>query len=598
MSKQNTLRLFVFALLAFGLTLGASAHPISVTDCFLRVGREQADAQITIFLEDLYFFQNLAPDERDFLSLDAIQEGAERHRQFLLERFVLRDAKGERLPGQAIKLEMPELPSEGVPLAELMSHKIAYHFRYPFDSPPEFLTVSQKLVDQLVAVPAEMRLVAQQGDSGAAFTAVLNSEEPQTMRFDWSGPQLTQKPTAEELEKWFAEQHKKTLGITSYNTVYAFLYAEPFDVRLEVLFPLVKLDEIQPQPREDPDFLSPAEQDQAREALTTYFESIAELKLEGATESLRVARIDFFGVNARDLAADAPRERISMASGRVGVILHAPRSQPVESLELTWNGFSESLYTAQLFYFSDEGFERKTLAKLGAARRFVWRRTKAAPKLAAAPEPPRVQLTPRPIWRAPWMAIPPILLGAPLLAFARTRWTAAALLLLGLLLLPLQGAIPSPLVAPPQVDDDRAQSVVVDLLGDTYAAFRMRDEEATYDWLSHCADGKLLDRLYTQIRESIVMQQQGGAVATVRKIEPLDGEIQPPPSSDDERSFRYRLSWLVEGEVEHWGHVHARANRYDAVFTVEPQFGRWMLTDLELISEERLPIITRVRGVD
>ena len=46
--------------------------------------------------------------------------------------------------------------------------------------------------------------------------------------------------------------------------------------------------------------------------------------------------------------------------------------------------------------------------------------------------------------------------------------------------------------------------------------------------------------------------------------------------------------WQVTGSVGHWGHVHTRSNRYRADLTIAPDDGRWKLTGLEIIEEERL----------
>jgi hypothetical protein len=40
--------------------------------------------------------------------------------------------------------------------------------------------------------------------------------------------------------------------------------------------------------------------------------------------------------------------------------------------------------------------------------------------------------------------------------------------------------------------------------------------------------------------------------------------------------------------VGHWGHIHTRQNRYEAVVTIEPVEGAWRITGLELLEEERI----------
>ena len=65
----------------------------------------------------------------------------------------------------------------------------------------------------------------------------------------------------------------------------------------------------------------------------------------------------------------------------------------------------------------------------------------------------------------------------------------------------------------------------------------------------------------------------------------------------DERGFQYHCRWTVEGTVEHWGHVHARTNQYEALFSVEPRAKAWKSTDIESLSEERVKLETKVRGL-
>ena len=38
----------------------------------------------------------------------------------------------------------------------------------------------------------------------------------------------------------------------------------------------------------------------------------------------------------------------------------------------------------------------------------------------------------------------------------------------------------------------------------------------------------------------------------------------------------------------HWGHIHTRVNRYDAVITIEPVDGVWKITDIEVVEEKRV----------
>ena len=55
-----------------------------------------------------------------------------------------------------------------------------------------------------------------------------------------------------------------------------------------------------------------------------------------------------------------------------------------------------------------------------------------------------------------------------------------------------------------------------------------------------------------------------------------------------EQGFSARTRWNVTGSVGHWGHVHQRANQYEAEITVRVIDDTWRITDLEVLTEERL----------
>ena len=133
----------------------------------------------------------------------------------------------------------------------------------------------------------------------------------------------------------------------------------------------------------------------------------------------------------------------------------------------------------------------------------------------------------------------------------------------------------------------------------TYRAFDYQTESDVYDALQCSVAGDLHRQLYLQIRRGLEMQEQGGAVARIRDVTLLDGESQPlsPDGRQDERGFLYRCRWNVAGTVEHWGHVHARTNQYEAEFAVEPREEAWKITAVELLDEQRVKFETRLRGL-
>jgi hypothetical protein len=84
----------------------------------------------------------------------------------------------------------------------------------------------------------------------------------------------------------------------------------------------------------------------------------------------------------------------------------------------------------------------------------------------------------------------------------------------------------------------------------------------------------------------MAIQQAGGAQAKIKEIaveearaERVDGEGV---------TYAVQGTWTALGTVGHWGHVHQRKNRYEAVVTVAARDGAWKIVGLELRDERRV----------
>ena len=124
------------------------------------------------------------------------------------------------------------------------------------------------------------------------------------------------------------------------------------------------------------------------------------------------------------------------------------------------------------------------------------------------------------------------------------------------------------------------------LLKNVYRAFDFREEEDVYDKLALSVSGDLLTDIYLQNRRSMAIQQAGGAQAKIKEVaveaasaEQIDG---------DGLTYALNARWTALGTVGHWGHVHQRKNRYEAVVTVAAQDGVWKIVGLELSDEQRI----------
>jgi hypothetical protein len=137
-----------------------------------------------------------------------------------------------------------------------------------------------------------------------------------------------------------------------------------------------------------------------------------------------------------------------------------------------------------------------------------------------------------------------------------------------------------------ELDDARAAALLETLLKNVYRAFDFREEDDVYDKLALTVSGDLLTDIYLQNRRSMAIQQAGGAQAKIKEVavegaraERIDGE-----------GLTYALhgTWTALGTVGHWGHVHQRKNRYEAVVTVAARDGAWKVVGLEMRDEQRV----------
>jgi hypothetical protein len=149
---------------------------------------------------------------------------------------------------------------------------------------------------------------------------------------------------------------------------------------------------------------------------------------------------------------------------------------------------------------------------------------------------------------------------------------------------------------PPELSDADAVALFRELHANMYQSFSRRTEESTYDALSHSVDGDLLREIYLEVRRGLVMQDQGGATATIRDVELVDVD-RIRGSHPALRSFRLQCRWNVSGTVEHWGHRHQRTNQYNAEFVVASTDGCWKLLEMDLVDERRLSSETTLRSL-
>ncbi|WP_417386973.1 hypothetical protein [Gimesia sp.] len=602
--------LFCLALVISGLVPATShAHPISVSQENVYVKRDKVLISMQIYVEDLYFFQKLEPDEQNIVSQAKIKKAIEQHKQFLLDRLQVRDINGERLQGKVVSVDDSSVKPEGVAMSDLMQFTLVFELEFPLKTPPEFLTFSQELVDSSAGFPALVQFNLKQEGSETPYAVSMKPREPQTIRFNWDHPPLAPDASEADWQKWLKDRREETLGITSYGTIYSFLYIEDFEVRHEILIPLATLESFFTLDKKDPDFLSVAEQEASRDKIAEYFAKANPIEIDGITVKPVISRLDFYGLDFKDFAKPAEKKRVSVANARVGIILTYSTKGTPDTVKVTWDMFNRSVWSVESVCFAfDESF-RPVFSKLERNSEFQW--NNPGRKVSLDVNPVAVTLQPRPLWTIPVVSGLGFLLCVMMClsqvrrknSRKRTLTVAGVVFLVSLLCLPLaQVSFASPLQPVPEISGEKAEVVFKTLHKNIYRSFDYHTDSDVFDALAKSAEGSFLETLYRQINQSLKMQEQGGAISRVTDVNWESIELQPRPGPEvegslDERSFAVKATWTVAGTVEHWGHIHTRTNKYEGIFFLEPVDGVWKLTGMELLDEERLPFKTRLREV-
>ena len=149
-----------------------------------------------------------------------------------------------------------------------------------------------------------------------------------------------------------------------------------------------------------------------------------------------------------------------------------------------------------------------------------------------------------------------------------------------------QIAVSRPALMAGELDDDRAAALLQTLLKNVYRAFDFREEEDVYDKLALSVSGDLLTDIYLQNRRSLAVQQAGGAQAKIKEVSVESAHAERVDA--DGLTYALHGTWTALGTVGHWGHVHQRMNRYDAVVTVAARDGAWNIVGLEMRDEQRI----------
>ena len=580
-------------------------HPVSIVEAEVYVNRLQTTVRLTCFAEDLELLQGVEPLESGQYDTGEILEATQDHAQYLAEKIRFLDVNGEPIEVKITGVVNPELPAEGAQAGTLMQYTLGFEFELKYDKPPEFMTIQQEMVAEGQLLPSELKVLLKQAGSKTPYRKMLKPGAPETFRFDWDRPPLSQEDSQAEWDSWFEKQREETLGIGSYSSVYSFIYINNAEVRHEVLIPLANLAAMIEFERAEPSFLTVEEQTAAAKQIERFFSVGNPVRIDGVEVQPVFDRVDFYGLDLRDFAVQSVKRKVSMANGRVGIIMRYPAKGRPLKVDLTWDKFNEeTMRSVDAVAFPYKEVKKVSFSMFLERNVYSWEASDAPelpPITSVDLEDERYHVEPATV---PFPVITAVcfLLGLIASVVCLVRWNS--ILMGAAVAMGVAGVLTTGIakveVMPPfdrpgrlAIADTTANTIFLQLHRNLFRSFDYSDESQIYDTLARSVDGPLLRKLYLQINDSLRISEQGGAVSRIEDVQVLGGQQQTGPFV--ENGFQYRCKWNIVGTIEHWGHIHERTNQYDAMFEVKVVDGAWKIVTMDVLDQPQGVVKTRLR---
>lgn len=599
---------FVIALaLSFVQTASLSAHPVSLTDAYVYVAKNSVRAKIEVYAEDLYLYGLVEPDAEGMLDPEQMKAAAEKFAPHVVESFYLLDAKGERLKGTLSRTRTDAMPSVDVRPENLMRYRIVYDVEYQSEQPLEFLTF-QKRPLQLNTIkknelPTQFTLYLKQEQSARREQELLLPGEPLTLRFDWEGEKLSSSASVEQWQQWYLDQRQQQLGIDDYGRVYSFVYVTPYEIRHEIVIPIITMETLLEQPPATEDFLD-------TQAQATWSRKIRKLMTENGVIRINEAdqlpaniEVQFLGLENRDLASSQTLEKVSRINGRVGMILTYPQTETPQKVSLCWNLFNDSVQRVYSVLYAGLKSDANLFSE-GFGRNCVeWNNegelSRPDTEVILETRSPPVQ------WQFSWAALAFALvfsirvirhhlnghkrqakvLGATGLVLTVILWNTTSAQMI------------SPFNNPQHLTEDDFQQRIQALLDQAYSAFDQPNEGQILSQLQQAmSTPDLVRTAYLDILDGLKLEGSDGLQARVLDVDVSKVEqIEPKAYNKVEEVLSAIVTWKIVSRIDHWGHQHLRETEYQALVTLRSNWKQWKIAGLAIQQANQLKAETTVR---
>ncbi len=405
---------------------------------------------------------------------------------------------------------------------------------------------------------------------------VLTSKE--TLILDWQDP-------------WYSHFKNPKLKRGHSDPVMAFLYIEPRQVKSEIVVRVKEMAGWMDLGLRDKVMIYPDEFPVVKKKIGQFLLTQNHLSADSKKLTPVLGRVDYIQMGAADIQAYKPQKAQNQAATLIGVsIIHQIKAIP-EKLQWHWQLFNDQIQRVAIRAYDPAGlFDSYVTPKYPV---FEWDNMLSDIDLPMPEAKP--QSMPVPVEQAGqslkylWLVIVVGLLILGVFGYRSSGQRFHKVILPVILFVGfMMGYLSlnygwSVFGAGSRLDEQRAKTVLKQLLWNVYQAFEAPQEDAAYDQLAYSVSGDLQEMLYLQNRQSFLVAD--GAISDVKRIEIQSLNDISPLFGDGNL---IDCEWLVIGEVIHWGHQHRRENKYHARIKVLPMGGYWKIVAIEPIGQQRV----------
>lgn len=547
---------------------------------------------LEVYVRDLEPFEELIPD-------DWIEDGATerpslevRMQHFTDRTFQVVTESGEKLPARLELVEPRMRVDRKSPFAGMINPMTRQ--RVPA-APADKRVLYAEIIYKFSERPASLTFIPPQDDEGRAkvsmgFIAYHKSvpiidfrylAAPARVELDWVDP-------------WYTKFENPNLKRHHKSALMSFLYVEPYEVRHEILVRVKDMEEWMDLGLRGDSYIEVEELERLKQSIGEFLLEKNPVRIDDKPIRPILDRTNYVKVSLTGIKLVEVPERLEISTAIIGVIITYLTDGLPQEVTVDWELFTDQVQRVPATATDPAGPLMTYLTPDDSVH--TWKNFLKNYTLPTVQEV-SVQGSLGEI-RMPLGSVAAVVLLLPLAGLVVRRfrrgesvkWLAVVIVVLmvgGVVSYPhTQVAFARPSVVAGDLEDQQSATLLQALLKNVYRAFDFRNEQDVYDRLALTVKGDLLAELYLQNRRSFAIKKAGGAQAKIKAVNIQ--QAQAKRLGGGSLSYAIAVRWTATGTVGHWGHIHTRQNRYDAIVSVEAIDGRWKITDLELLEERRI----------